>query len=155
MKKVLFFLFILFGCVEPFEFTRNNLNPQLVVEAYVSDMSYNESLLAPSDGRYFIVKLKFSQPIDKRIKERITPFADVKIIDDLGAEWQYYEDTRNWGTYVLPDKDFKACSDRMYKLQITTHDELISGGEVVYESTWESVPTPTPNLVEEIGEQQQ
>lgn len=143
-------LLLLTACLEPFEFNRNNLDPQLVIEAYISDMSYNESLQAPSNGRYFIVKLRFSQPVDKLQGERITPFADIKIIDDVGNEWLYYENTREWGTYVLPDKDFKACNDRMYKLQITTHDEIISGGEIVYESSWEELPSATPDPVEEI-----
>ena len=57
---------------------------------------------------------------------------------------------KTWGTYVLPDKDFKACEDRMYKLHITTHDEIVSGGEVVYESAWEKLPVTSAGPVEEI-----
>lgn len=141
MNRFFVFLLLATACVEPFEFNRNNQDPQLVIEAFISDLSYNESLTAPSDGRYFIVKLKFSQPVDKFHGDRITPFADVKIIDDLGNEWSYYENTKDWGTYILVDKDFKVCEDRMYKLQVTTHDELISGGELVYESSWEQLPS--------------
>jgi hypothetical protein len=150
MNRVFIILLLLTSCIEPFEFNRNNLDPQLVIEAYISDISYNESLQAPSNGRYFIVKLKFTRPVDKFHGDRITPFAEVKIIDDLDNEWMYYENTREWGTYILPDKDFEACNDRMYKLQITTHDELISGGELVYESDWEKLPSTTPSPIEEI-----
>ena len=142
-RVLIIILLLLTACVETFQFSRDEGDPQLVIEAYVSDLSFNESLQAPSNGRYFVVKLRFTRPVDEHIGERITPFADVKIIDDQGNEWLYYEDTRVWGTYFLLDKDFKACFDRMYKLQITTHDQLISGGEVVYESSWEKLPTAT------------
>lgn len=150
MNRLYIVLILFTACVESFEFNRNNQDPQLVIESYVSDVSFNESLTAPSDGRYFIVKLKFSRPIDKLHGDRITPFADVKIIDDLGNEWLYYENTRDWGTYILLDKNFKACEDRMYKLQIITHDELISGGELVYESSWEQLPSTNADQVENI-----
>lgn len=150
MQRVFIILLFLTACVEPFDFSKNNLDPQLVIEAYISDLSYNESLNAPSNGRYFIVKLKFSQPVDKFIGERITPFAEVKLIDDLDNEWAYFENTREWGTYILPDKEFEACNDRMYKLQITTHDYLISRDELVYESGWEKLPLTTSTPAEEI-----
>ena len=150
MYRVVFILMLLTACVETFEFSRNNPDPQLVIEAQISDLSYNESLQAPSDGRYFKVKLRFTRPVSEYLGERITPFAEVKIIDDLDNEWMYYENTNEWGTYILPDKDFKACNDRMYKLQITTHDELISGGEQVYESDWEKLPSLAPSPVEQI-----
>lgn len=150
MRRVFIILLLLTACVEPFEFSKNNRDPQLVIEAYISDLSYNETLNAPSNGRYFMVKLKYSQPIDKFIRDRITPFADVKLIDDLNNEWSYVENFKEWGTYFLPDKDFEACNDRMYKLQITTHDELISGDELVYESSWEKLPLTTSTPVEKI-----
>lgn len=150
MHRVFIILLLLTACVEPFEFSRNNLDPQLIIEAYVSDLSYNESLDAPSDGRFFIVKLKYSQPVDKFLGDRITPFAEVKLIDDLNNEWTYVEGFKEWGTYFLPDKEFKARNDRMYKLQITTHNKLVSHDKLVYESGWEKLPSTTSTPVEEI-----
>ncbi|MEO9967458.1 MAG: DUF4249 domain-containing protein [Reichenbachiella sp.] len=138
MKRIFIILLLFTACVEPFDFDRNNLDPQLVIEAYVSDISYNESLEAPSNGRYFTVKLKWTRSVGSTVQDRITPFADVKIIDDEGNEWAYFENFKEWGTYVLPDRDFKACEDRMYKLQVTTRDAL------VYESNWEELPSATP-----------
>lgn len=144
MQRVFTILLLFTGCVQPFEFNRNNLDPQLVIEAYVSDLSYNESLESPSNGRYFIVKLKYSRPVDKFLGDSITPFAEVKLIDDLNKEWRYAENFKEWGTYFLPDQEFEARNDRKYKLQITTHDEL------VYESGWEKLPSKTSTPVEEI-----
>ncbi|MEO9802523.1 MAG: DUF4249 domain-containing protein [Reichenbachiella sp.] len=144
MNRVLIFLLLLASCVEPFDFNRNNLDPQLVIEAYVSDISYNESLAAPSNGRYFEVKLKWTRPVSKIVDDRITPFADVKLIDDQNTEWTYHENINKWGTYILFDQDFKACDDRMYKLQVTTQDDFI------YESAWEKLPSLTSSPVEDI-----
>ncbi|WP_258105261.1 DUF4249 domain-containing protein [Marinoscillum sp. MHG1-6] len=143
MKRVLIVLLFLTSCVERFEFSRNNPDPQLVIESYVSDMSFNDALQAPSNGRYFIVKLKFTRPVGATVKDSIAPFAEVKLIDDLNNEWVYVENFREWGTYFLPDKDFKVSSDRMYKLNITTRDDLI------YESSWEQLP-PASSPVEDI-----
>jgi hypothetical protein len=45
------------GCIEPYDFVIHNNVPGLVVEAFISDKSFNETMLYPSDGRYFTVKL--------------------------------------------------------------------------------------------------
>ena len=45
------------GCVEPYEFVIENNEPTLVIEAYLSDKSFKETVDYPSDGRYFSVKL--------------------------------------------------------------------------------------------------
>ncbi len=56
-----FLLFlIIFGCVEPYSFVIHNETKTLVVEGYISDKSFNETLLYPSDGRYFTVRLSYS-----------------------------------------------------------------------------------------------
>src|SRR5690242_2747999 len=45
------------ACVEPYEFVVRDNFPSLVVEAFIADKSYSETLSYPSDGRYFSVKL--------------------------------------------------------------------------------------------------
>ena len=59
LKRVLKFLLVVAaaGCVEPYEFVIKNNDPSLVIEAFVSDKSFNETIDYPSDGRYFAVKL--------------------------------------------------------------------------------------------------
>jgi hypothetical protein len=44
------------GCVEPYEFVVHD-DEQALVEAFISDKSFSETLLYASDGRYFTVKL--------------------------------------------------------------------------------------------------
>ncbi|MCV9388656.1 DUF4249 domain-containing protein [Reichenbachiella ulvae] len=144
MKRFLTIILILSGCIEPFEFSRNNEDPQLVVEAFVSDLSYTESLDAPSNGRYFTVKLKVTRPVGPTIQNRVAPFADIKLIDDMDNVWSYVENFNDWGTYVLLDKAFKARIDRSYKLQITMRDGLI------YESDWEKLPNTESCEIEDI-----
>lgn len=144
MNRYFIILLLFTACVEPFDFDRNNSDPQLVIEAYVSDVSYSESLNAPSNGRYFEVKLKWSRPVASNVLDSITPFADVRLIDDENNEWQYHENTSDWGTYIMFDPEFKACEDRQYKLQITLRDDE------VYESNWESLPASKVPPVENI-----
>ena len=62
MDRFILFLLLLTACIEPFEFNRENLDSELVIEAYISDISYSESLLAPSNGRYFMVKVEIYPP---------------------------------------------------------------------------------------------
>ena len=42
--------------MEPYEFVIANNEPSLVIEAFVSDKSFKETVDYPSDGRYFAVK---------------------------------------------------------------------------------------------------
>lgn len=66
MKKTYQYLLLLYSllagsCIEPFTFEVKNEEPPLVIESYISDVSYNESLQYPSDGRYFTTKLSFGK----------------------------------------------------------------------------------------------
>lgn len=144
MKRYFIILLMFSACVEPFDFDRKNSDPQLVIEAYVSDISFTESMDAPSNGRYFEVKLKWSRPVASTVLDSITPFADVRLIDNDDNEWQYHETSNEWGTYTLFDPDFKACEGQQYKLQITLRDDL------VYESDWETLPALKAPPVEDI-----
>ena len=134
MRRCVWLVFFLMGCVESYDFSLKNENPQLVVEGFISDMSYEDSKNSPSDGRYFKVKLKYTRHVDETVSDSVAALAQVRIIDDLNNEWEYYEDWREWGTYYLIDSDFKAETGRKYKLQIITRDDE------VFESRWETLP---------------
>ena len=117
------------GCIEPFSFDIENDDPPLVIESYISNVSYNESIEYPSDGRFFITKLRYGQNLmDKG--QNVTD-AQVRLLSDNGLSWMYT--SVRPGEYWLLDTDFQAVTGARYKLQVS----LLSGE--IYDSDWETM----------------
>jgi hypothetical protein len=142
-----FFLFLVISsCIEPYEFVVVDNNPAVVIEAHISDKSYNETLLYPSDGRYFTVKIGLTGDVINH-RPIMVSGASVILVSDQDAEWEYLETdpVNNPGIYTLLDNNFKAIQNTQYKLRIRLP------GEDVYESSWEALPTPHAPAMGDIG----
>jgi len=137
----LLFLFLA-GCIEPYEFVIHDGATSLVVEAYISDRSFNETLSYPSDGNYFTVKLSETGDVTNRRPVPVSG-AKVELISSSGGLWTYTEVKK--GILNLLDEDFKAESGTEYKLRISLSDENI------YESEWEALPETVVPPMGEIG----
>ena len=92
LKRILGFLLVVcaVGCVEPYEFVIENNEPALVIEAFLSDKSFNETLDYPSDGRYFSVKLTTTTDVTN-VRPLPVKSAQVQLVNDRGEVWQYTE----------------------------------------------------------------
>ena len=141
------FIVILFTfslCIEPYDFKIVNNDPTLVIESYISDKSYNETLDFPSDGRNFKVKLKRTSDVTN-IHDIPESNAQVTLINNLDDVWKYKEMPAESGIYVLDDVDFKALASTQYKLRVNlSNDEQ-------YESSWEKLPEPDPQKMGDIS----
>jgi hypothetical protein len=148
LKQVLFFLFILLlaSCIEPYDFVVVATEPTLVIEAIVSDQSFDDTILYPSDGRYFTVNLSEAGNVTN---SRATPvsYAIVRLMSEDGDSWQYTESDpiATPGRYLLLDDDFKANENVRYKIQVTL------AGDDSYESSWERMPSAEEPVMGEIG----
>jgi len=130
------FIIILFTfswCVEPYDFEIVNNDPILVIESYISNKSYLESLEFPSDGRYFEVKLKQTSDVIN-INDQPVSGAMVKLVNNLNKEWEYDEIPQGSGRYLLMEDNFKAQQSTQYKLQVN-----LANGKA-FESSWEELP---------------
>jgi hypothetical protein len=145
LKKVTYFLFFLVSaaCVEPYNFVIHDNEPSLVVEAFLSDKSYNETVNYPSDGRYFTVKLSYTSDVIN-VRSKPISYATVELQSDIGEILQYTESAAA-GIYELLDDDFKAEPGVRYRLRIQLPDDQ------VYESAWEELPMTEPPPMGEIG----
>ncbi|AWV98758.1 DUF4249 family protein [Arcticibacterium luteifluviistationis] len=132
-KRALLFLLLLTGCVEKFDFNISRENAGVVIESYIANMSYNESLVIPSDGEHFRVKVSQLSDVDNIRDEKIED-ASVFLIDSEGNEWKYTASNVIPGEYVLFSNDFKAKQGVNYQLNV-----VLSGGEH-FESSWETLP---------------
>lgn len=141
-SRYIFLIFLFAGCVEPYDFVIVDKEPRLVIEGTISDKSYNETLLYPSDGRRFSVKLTYTSNVSN---ERVQPVSDASVVllDDLSTSIAYAEVQS--GIYEIMDPDFKAVPERAYKLQVKLSNDEI------YESSWERLPEYEPLPVGEIG----
>lgn len=147
--KLAFFFILLFAsacsaCIEPYDFRVKNENPALVVEGYISDVSFNESIQYPSDGRFFTLKLRLTSDVIN-LRDKVAENASVRIVSSSGEEWEYAELPYEPGTYVLTDRDFKASPGIQYKLRVVLTDEKR------YESSWEELPSAVSAVMGSIG----
>jgi hypothetical protein len=133
-----FLLLSLSVCVEPYDFRVKNNFPALIVEAQISDLSYNQTADLPSDGRYFEVSLRKTSDVTN-IRDEVETNASVILECDDGQEWQYFEFYEEPGKYRLHDDLFKAEKSKSYRLKI----ELANGEQ--YQSSWESLPPAKEN----------
>lgn len=131
--KLCISLMLLSSCVETFTFDTSNEESFLVVEGYISDISYNESLLEPMNPKYFEVKLKMTNVVGNSVDTPV-PQAQVELVDNFEEHWDFEEATG--GVYRLYFEDFEAEEDKSYKLSI----RLANGEE--YQSNMESLPQP-------------
>jgi len=140
------FIIILFAfswCVEPYDFRIINNEPTLVIESYISNKSYLESIDFPSDGRYFEVKLRNTSDVIN-INDQVESNAKVTLINNINETWDYTESPIGSGNYILTDVEFKAQQSIPYKLKVS----LANGEE--YASTWETLPENDPLKMEDI-----
>ncbi|MGC1240048.1 MAG: DUF4249 domain-containing protein [Chryseosolibacter sp.] len=144
LKKLKFLpLFLLIaGCIEPYEFVIRDASPSLVIEAYISDRSFNETLSYPSDGRYFTVKLTETGDVTNSRPKPVNG-AIVELLTSKGESF-FYNPTDE-GLYKLVNADFSAETGVEYKLRVSLADETI------YESGWEALPETEIPPMGEIG----
>lgn len=124
------FFLIVISCIEPYDFVIDDNTPALVVEGFIADRSFSETLGYPSEGRYFKIKLSLTSAVDN-VSSTPVEGAVVNIVNEFGEKWFY--DPVNPGVYQLNHNDFKAVPGVKYKLQIAIAEDI-------YESNWETLP---------------
>jgi len=137
-------LFTFSWCIEPYDFDIINNDPTLVIESYISDKSYSESLEFPSEGRYFEVKLKLTSDVTNKHDEAVSN-ALVSLVNNSDEMWQYTESPPGSGKYVLFNNSFKAQKTTKYQLRVS-----LSNGDN-YESSWETLPESSPQQMGNIS----
>jgi len=135
---------IINACIEPYDFIVKNDVPNLVVEGFISNVSYNQSLDFPSCGRFFEIKLSYTNDVIN-IKGESISSAKVELYDDDGKSWHYTAVHDESTVYRLLNPAFKAVADKKYKLKIT-----LSEGDI-YESDWVSLPNKETSPIGNIG----
>lgn len=141
IRSILFLIVIVFSCVEPYEFFVSDNQRTLVIEAIISDKSFNETLDYPSDGRYFTAKLTYTGDVTNERPDPVTG-AGVELVSSNGESWVYTE--TDPGTYALLDVEFRARQAVRYKL-------VVSNGEDYYESSWEELPASEVPPIGDVG----
>lgn len=140
--KIFLLFVILLGCVEPYDFHVTDADPSVVIEAFISDKSFNETKAYPSDGRHFIVKLSYTSDVINT-NGTVISGAEVNLINSLGQQWTYQETEQ--GLYSLLDDNFKAEPNIQYKLQVILDDQNI------FESAWAEMPVVNTPVMGTIG----
>ncbi|MBL6449778.1 DUF4249 family protein [Fulvivirga sp. 29W222] len=128
---VLLFIAII-GCIEPYEFVIKDDTPVLIVDGFITDVSYEQSRAYPNDGRYFKVKLSYTSDVTNKRGEPVVGASIQLLSGDSKNSWWYHE--INEGEYWLAYGDFAASPGMDYKLSISLPD-----GDK-FESEWLRLP---------------
>ena len=134
-------LLLLSACIEPFDVVVEKEQPSIVIEAQISNVSFNETLKYPSDGRYFEVILRYTSDVIN-VRDEVVSGATITLEDDSGLQWSYTESPEGSGHYYLFDDDFKVLDNKQYKLVVH-----VSENES-YESNWEQIPDSATEMGE-------
>lgn len=110
------------SCIETFSFNSESELDILVVDGFISNVSYSEL----EDKRYFDIRLVMTGEVKNTRDEQVSG-AEIQISDDLSQYWDYSEVEP--GLYRLYFEDFKADPDRNYQL----HIRLSNGEEYISE----------------------
>src|SRR5690606_9447720 len=139
LKSIFLFAFIA-GYVEHNDFELEPQSTGIVIEAHLSDKSFNDTQLYPSDGQYPSVRLSRTTAVTN---VRPVPIigALVHLQDDQGGIYPFESSTEP-GLYLLQDPEFKAAEGVRYKLRV--HVE----GEAEIESSWEALPEAQASIGE-------
>lgn len=126
--------FILNSCVEPYDFVPKEAENYLVVEGFISNISFNTSATYPQDPRYFYIKLRYTN-IVSNVRDSMITDASVQLVSDSGTKWIYQLAYLNeeW-IYLLEDDQFFAEDQVGYKLMIE-----LNNGEL-YETDFQTIP---------------
>ena len=134
--SLLLALLLFNSCIEPFSFAINEETKPLVIQSFISDVSYDETISYPSNGRYFQTILRYGQNLS-RLGENVSG-ANVSLLDNTGNKWTYTEVAP--GDYQLINPSFRALEGTEYKLEI-----LMPNGDI-FESDWEKLVDGTHEM---------
>jgi hypothetical protein len=134
-------MLLVVGCIEPYQFKIADGDQGIVIEATLSDKSFNDTKNYPSDGRYFTVKISKTSDVTN-VRSQLVSYAVVSLSSEQGESWECLETDPIGapGIYKLLDDDFKALDGVRYKLSITTPDD------VLIESDWQEMPANAPAI---------
>jgi hypothetical protein len=134
MKRgAILFLLSLTACVEKYDFNVIQGTGGLVIESYITNVSFNESINTPSDGHRFTVTLSKTSDVDN-VRDIKIGGAQVYLVDNSGSRWNYSAKDQILGSYALLSDTFKAEKDKKYQLNV----DLKEGQH--FESNWEAMP---------------
>jgi hypothetical protein len=147
MRKIFTFLIICsfaVGCVDDFKFRIEDKINAVVIEAFISNKSFNDTRNYPSDGRYFQVKLSYTSDV---INVRSQPIENAVVSLEVDNTDPFFYHEINPGQYFLLNETFKADDERLYRLNIKFDNKT-------YVSAWEKLPSNQPPQMDAIDFQE-
>ncbi|SFT91113.1 protein of unknown function [Algoriphagus locisalis] len=132
-------LLILTACIEPISFETGSEPRRLVVDGFISNISFAEQSLKPAPPRRFYVAVRWSSEVDNVLDEVISD-ASVTLISSEGESFGYFWDEGEQ-RYLIRDASFHAEENVDYKVRVVSSDGK------VYESDTDKLH-PAPEIQE-------
>ena len=130
-------LLLLTACIDPITFETGSEPRRLVVDGFISNISFEERAFLPAPASKFYLALRWTSIVDN-VRDQVISDAKVFLMASNGARIDYLWNEQDQ-RYILSDDSFAAEEGVSYKVRI----ETANGG--VYESDSDSV-YPAPAL---------
>ncbi|WP_339877837.1 DUF4249 domain-containing protein [uncultured Algoriphagus sp.] len=132
-------LLILTACIDPITFETGSEPRRLVVDGFISNISFEERAYLPAPASKFYLALRWTSNVDN-VKDEVISGAKVSLIASDGTTIDYLWSEADQ-RYLILDDSFAAKEGVNYKVHIET------ANGAVYESDPDSVH-PAPQLEE-------
>ncbi|WP_323836059.1 DUF4249 domain-containing protein [Algoriphagus sp. D3-2-R+10] len=127
---------LLTACIDPITFDTGSEPRRLVVDGYISNISFAEQSQKPAPPLRFYVALRWTSDVDN-VRDEVISDAEVKLITSDGVSYEYFWDDLEQ-RYLIEDENFHAEENIAYKVHIET-----SEGEIYESDTDKLYPAPS------------
>lgn len=119
-------LLLLTGCIDPITFETGIEPRRLIVDGFISNISFAEQAQKPAPPVRFYVALRWTSDVGN-VKDEVISNAEVSLLSSDGLRYEYFW-SADQQRYLIQDMDFYAKENITYKIHIETAEG------VVYES---------------------
>lgn len=129
-------LLLLTACIDPISFETGSETRRLVVDGYVSNVSFTEQSQNPAPPVRFYIALRWTSDVDN-VYDEVISNAEVTLMTSSGESYGYSWDTEKQ-RYLIDDLDFHAEENVDYKIHVRT-----ASGDVYESATDRLYPAPS------------
>ena len=113
-------LLLLAACIDPVKFDTGSEAKRLVVDGFITNVSFTERQQYPAIPTRFYVALRWTSEVGNE-KDEVIEGATVNLVSSEGESYSYYWD-EDLQRYLIQDDDFAAKEGVEYWVKVTTPD---------------------------------
>ncbi|MDR7129479.1 hypothetical protein J2X69_001816 [Algoriphagus sp. 4150] len=113
---------LLTACIDPITFETGSESRRLVVDGFISNISFVEQSQKPAPPLRFYVALRWTSDVGN-VRDEVISNARVMLMTEEGESYRYFWDVQEQ-RYLIEDDTFYAKENVLYKLRIETDGKV-------------------------------